>query len=109
VPLLKGENPQWRQSFLAEYFLEREYPNTPTFLAVRTPNAKLVKYPGHEEWTELFDLSIDPYEIRNLARDPAHAPLLSELATELERLSKELGYQVPPHADQADFNPEDPD
>ncbi|MGL5017805.1 MAG: sulfatase family protein, partial [Luteolibacter sp.] len=93
VPLLTGKETEWRKSFLAEYFIEREYPNTPTFLAVRTTHAKLVKYPGHEEWTELFDLSKDPYETRNLVRDPAHAPLLAELNAEMERLSKELAYQ----------------
>ena len=109
VPLLKGEDTEWRKSFLAEYFIEQEYPNTPTLLAVRTPNAKLVKYPGHEEWTELFDLSKDPYETRNLARDPEQAPLLAELGAEMERLSKELNYQIPQNADKADFNPTDPD
>jgi arylsulfatase A-like enzyme len=109
VPLLKGADTEWRKSFLAEYFLEREYPNTPTLLAVRTRNAKLVKYPGHDEWTELFDLAKDPYETRNLARDPEHAPLLAELGAEMARLSKEHVYQVPPHADKANFNPTDPD
>ena len=109
VPLLTGGRSEWRQSFLAEYFIEREYPNTPTLLAVRTSQAKLVKYPGRGEWTELFDLSNDPYETRNLARDPAHAPLLAELDAEMERLSGELGYRVPPQADKADFNPTDPD
>jgi arylsulfatase A-like enzyme len=109
VPLLTGAHTGWRESFLAQYFLEREYPNTPTWLAVRTPNAKLVKYPGHDEWTELFDLSKDPYETQNLARDPEHAPLLAELAAEMERLSKELAYRIPPQADKAGFNPKDPD
>ena len=108
VPLLMSTPTEWRKSFLAEYFLDREYPNTPTFLAVRTRDAKLVKYPGHEEWTELFDLSEDPYEIRNLAGDPAQAPLLAELAAEMGRLAKELNYQVPAHADKAEFNPKDP-
>ncbi len=109
VPLLTGTNTEWRKSFLAEYFLEREYPNTPTFLAVRTPSAKLVRYPGHDEWTELFDLSDDPYETRNLVLDPEHAPLLAELGAEMERLSKELAYRIPPQNEKADFDPEDPD
>lgn len=109
VPLLTGGNTEWRQSFLAEYFVEREYPNTPTLLAVRTPNAKLVKYPGHDEWTELFDLAEDPYETRNLARDPAHAAQRAELGAEMERLSKELAYRIPPQADKAGFSPKDPD
>ncbi len=109
VPLLTGTNTAWRKSFLAQYFVEREYPNTPALLAVRTLNAKLVKYPGHDEWTELFDLSKDPYETRNLARDPAHASLRAELDAELKRLSKELDYRIPPQADKAAFNPKDPD
>lgn len=109
VPLLTGADTEWRKSFLAEYFIEREYPNTPSLLAVRTRDAKLVKYPGHEEWTELFDLSKDPYETRNLARDPEHAPMLAKLGAEMERLSKELDYRIPPQADKADFNPDNPD
>lgn len=109
VPLLTGRETEWRTSFLAEYFLEREYPNTPTWFGVRTPVSKLVKYPGHDEWTEMFDLSKDPYETKNLARDPGHAGMRAELEAELERLTKELGYRTPPHADKADFNPTDPD
>lgn len=108
IPLLTGAQTEWRQSFLAQYFIEREYPNTPTFLAVRTRNAKLVKYPGHEEWTELFNLAADPYETRNLARDQANSPLMEKLSAEMEKLSKEVSYQIPPHADKADFNPKDP-
>lgn len=108
VPLLTGSSTNWRKSFLAQYFIERAYPNTPTFLAVRTPKAKLVKYPGHEEWTELFDLTTDPYEIRNLAGDPNHAGLLTKMSEEMDRLSKEVEYRVPPHVQKAEFNPADP-
>ena len=43
--------------------------------AVRTETAKLVRYPGHDEWTEVFDLTADPYELKNLVADPAHAAL----------------------------------
>jgi arylsulfatase A-like enzyme len=75
---------------------------------VRTRNAKLIKYPGNDEWTELIDLAKDPYETRNLARDPAHASLLAELDAEMQRLSKELGYRTPPQAPKTTFNPKDP-
>lgn len=108
VPLVNGNDHGWRTSFLAQYFLEKEYPNTPTFVALRTENGKLVQYPGREEWTELFGLKEDPYEIRNLAPDPGQSNLRAEMAAELERLSKEFQYGVPATADQSKFNPADP-
>ncbi len=37
--------------------------------AVRTPGSKLIVYPGHDEWTELFDLNANPYEKQNLTKD----------------------------------------
>lgn len=98
-PLLAGKRPAWRQSFFAEYFYERGFVGTPTLVAVRTTDAKLIKYPGREEWTELFDLSKDPYEIKNLAGDPAHKDLLTRMNAELERQVKATGYHVPAHAD----------
>ena len=40
-------------------------------LAVRTNTSKLIKYPGHDEWTEVFDLKNDPFELKNLVDDTA--------------------------------------
>ena len=40
-------------------------------LAVRTATHKLVTYPGRKDWTEVFDLTADPYEVRNLTGDAA--------------------------------------
>jgi arylsulfatase A-like enzyme len=91
VPLLQGEKPAWRQAFLYEYFFEPGLPATPAMLAVRTPANKLIVYPGHEEWTELFDLRTDPYEKSNLAKDPAHEALLTRLQTELLQQKKIFG------------------
>jgi len=98
-PLLAGGNPPWRQSFLAEYFYEARFPGTPTLAAVRTADAKLIKYPGRPEWTELFDLARDPYETRNLVRDPAHAGLLARMNAELEARMKATEYRYPDYAD----------
>jgi arylsulfatase A-like enzyme len=96
VPLLTGKNPEWRQSFLAEYFYENNF-GTPTILGIRTTHAKLVQYPGHPEWTEVYDLAVDAYEIKNLAAEPAQR---SPLAAELEAQIKATGYQVPANTDQ---------
>ncbi|MBI4602886.1 MAG: sulfatase-like hydrolase/transferase [Planctomycetes bacterium] len=104
-PLLEGKLDgtalAWRTSFLYEYFYERNF-FTPTVTAVRTESAKLIEYPGHGDWTELYDLKLDPYETRNLARDSAAKALRDALAAEHGRLSKELGYRVPEGADRPD-------
>lgn len=104
--LLAGE-PQakpFRESFFYEYFREGGQAgaarslggfNTPTMTALRTANRKLLKYRDHPEWTEMFDLSADPFELRNLARDPARATELAALEKEHGRLSRELGYRIP--------------
>ena len=49
----------------------RSWATPPPCVGIRTADAKLVKYPGHPEWTEVFDLTADPYELKNLAADPA--------------------------------------
>ena len=95
VPLLTGKNPAWRTSFLAEYFYEGNFP-TPTIVGVRTASAKLVKYPGHAEWTEVFDLAVDPYELKNLAADPTAT---ARLAAEFDAQVKATNYAEPPDMD----------
>jgi arylsulfatase A-like enzyme len=67
--------------------------------AVRTTDAKLIKYPGHDEWTEVFDLKADPYELKNLAADPAYADLRKQLEAEYAKLAKAIDFKVPDFAD----------
>lgn len=95
-PLAAGRKvADWRTSFLAEYFYENNFA-TPTIVGVRTEHAKLVKYPGHPEWTEVFDLTVDPYELRNLAGDAA---AMAKLNAELDAQVKATQYVVPPNMD----------
>jgi N-acetylglucosamine-6-sulfatase len=79
--------------------LENAFPQTPTFVAVRTKTAKLIKYPGHEDWTELFDLANDPYETKNLVAEPEHNAFLAHMNDELEKQVKATGFLVPDYAD----------
>jgi arylsulfatase A-like enzyme len=95
--LAAGQKPaNWRQSFLAEYFYE-EGVNVPTMVGVRTTSTKLVKYPGHDEWTEAFDLAVDPYELKNLSANP---DAMAKLNAEFDAQVKAVKYAVPPDADQ---------
>lgn len=95
-PLALGTKPEnWRKSFLAEYY--RELGDAPTMYGVRTEDAKMIVYPGRNEWTEVFDLKADLYEIRNLAKDANKA---AKLALELDAQVKAMEYEVPTRADE---------
>ena len=58
---------------------------------IRTNRHKLIEYvvDGRHAMTQLFDLTADPAETRNLAADPAHAALQASLKKELIRLRDE--------------------
>ena len=92
--LALGEKPPaWRTSFLAYY--HKELGDTPTCHGIRTTTHKLVRYPNVPEWTEVFDLTMDPYETKNLASDAA---LTARLTAELDGLMKSVSYSAPPKA-----------
>ncbi|MGL6097140.1 MAG: sulfatase-like hydrolase/transferase [Fimbriiglobus sp.] len=89
--LAAGRKPAgWRQSVFLEYY--KELGDVPTSHAVRTPTHKLVKYTGRPEWTEVFDLAADPYEIKNLAADAA---LTDKLEAELKTLIRAVDFTEP--------------
>jgi arylsulfatase A-like enzyme len=107
APLLRADRPAapFRTSFLYEYFRENggkgdnaKNPggyNTPTMTAVRTATHKLCRYRDRPEWTELFDLAADPFELKNLATDPAAAGVRKTLEAEHDALTAKLAYRVP--------------
>lgn len=97
-PLLEGRPADWRDAYFYAYFYESGF-RIPTVTAVRTNTAKLIRYPGHDEWTELFDLSADPYETRNLFGEPSAAELRARLEREYERRKEAVGFVVPAFAD----------
>jgi arylsulfatase A-like enzyme len=87
LPVLAGD-PSWRSDFLVEH-LEGTNP-VPTYCAVRSERWMYVRYTTGEE--ELYDLRADPYELENLAADPADRQVLADRR---ERL-RELCSPVPP-------------
>lgn len=99
APVLLGKTPpDWRKAFFYTYFFEQGF-TAPTTQAVRTESAKLIRYPDHPEWTEVFDLKADPFETKNLASEPRAAALRKSLEDEFERQQKAIGFSIPPFAD----------
>jgi N-acetylglucosamine-6-sulfatase len=93
VPLLKGEGRSWRTSFLAEYFSDSVWPRMVKmgYQAVRTDRHKYIRYVDLEGMDELYDLRADPYEMTNLAHDPASRPVLERMKAELAERLRETG------------------
>jgi N-acetylglucosamine-6-sulfatase len=86
VPLLRGYRVKWRDSFLAEYFREPNFPRTPTWRAIRNQRWKYIHYPDGEGGDELFDLTADPYELKNAAAEPRNGPVLASLKKNLDQI-----------------------
>ena len=82
--LAAGEElPDWRRELAYEYYWEYNYPHTPTTFALRTPRYKYVQYHGVWDLEELFDLTSDPRERRNLIDDPQHLSIKVDLRQRL--------------------------
>ena len=63
----------------------------PSIAGIRTATHKLICYyelTGADCW-ELFDLTADPDELHNLARDPRHAGLLNPLQARLRQAAQD--------------------
>jgi N-acetylglucosamine-6-sulfatase len=91
-PMLTNDTPSdWRKSFFYEYFKEPNFVS-PTVLALRTDTHKLITYPGNDEWTEIYDIANDPYELKNLVSD---ATLLRRLHSQLDAHQKGVHFTMP--------------
>jgi len=92
VPLLKAAPPDdWRTSFLIEYYTDTVFPRVLTmgYKAVRTQRYKYIHYTDLEGMDELYDLKVDPYEMKNLIDDPGAQSTLKQLKAELATFLKE--------------------
>jgi N-acetylglucosamine-6-sulfatase len=90
VPLMRGQGgSRGRNAFVVEWLgdhgADPEAP--PPYEGIHTSRYVYVEY--RNGWRELYDLARDPYELENLAEDPARTTLRTTLATELHRLLRE--------------------
>ena len=88
VPLLTGNQPDWRESVMVEFYT---YENPMPWMmdmdyrAVRTERYKYIHWVQHED--ELYDLATDSLELHNLAEEPSMANVVADLRKELGRLA----------------------
>jgi arylsulfatase A-like enzyme len=96
VPLLAGSAPSdWRKRLLLEHWSDGSIYDVPHYLAVRTgpgdtlPQRLYVQYYGNEADpdlvtdVELYDLTVDRYQLQSLHADPARAAERAALAAML--------------------------
>lgn len=94
VQLAKGEAvADWRTSFLYTYWRDL-VTAIPRITAVRTMDAMFADYPDGDSIQELYDLSKDPGEMKNLASLPESKPLKEKMEKELEHVMAEAGYKA---------------
>jgi N-acetylglucosamine-6-sulfatase len=91
LPLLQGENIDWRDHFLYEYQWEWNFPATPTLFAIRTDRFKYVHYQGTWDIDSFHDLRTDPYEQHNLISVPVYQEQIQALRAQLFRELEERG------------------
>jgi N-acetylglucosamine-6-sulfatase len=83
LPLLRGEDPVWRDHILYEYHWEWNFPATPTLFAIRTERFKYVFYHGVWDHNGFYDLKTDPHERHNLINVPAYQQQIAQLNRQL--------------------------
>ncbi len=92
-----GAEDTWRKSWYYEYNYEKQFPYTPNVRGVRTDEWKYIHYPTgvagkpDEHKAELYRISNDPEERRNLIDDPKQAGVVAQLKAELAKLMDEAG------------------
>jgi len=93
LSILNNENPNWRKSFLVEYYSDRVFPRVVKmgYKAVRTDRYKFIHYVDLDGMDELYDLQTDPYEIKNIIDDPSMDSVNRQMKEELNYLLMETG------------------
>ena len=86
IPLWQSKRPDWPSEALAECHGQRFYY---TQRIIWRDNYKYI-FNGFDE-DELYDLTVDPFEMRNLAQDPAFRAILETLASRMWEIMRETG------------------
>ncbi len=88
-PLLEGTKTEWRQSFLVEHRPDERpfsWVADMSYLMLRQNNLKYIHWLRYPDESELYDLSRDPYEQKNVMQNPDYKQMIPSLREEIRRL-----------------------
>jgi len=89
--VLAGNTPAgWRTDMYYRYYHYPADHRVQPHIGVRTLTHKLIHFNKIDQW-ELYDLTVDPREKRNLISEPGQQAKVAELKSRLMALKKELG------------------
>ncbi|MEM9825525.1 MAG: sulfatase [Planctomycetota bacterium] len=86
----KPDSP-WRDYFLYVYYWEKNFPQTPTQFALRGERFKYITYYGLWDTDELYDLTTDPGESKNLIHDPKYKSVAKKMERQLYDMLEDAG------------------
>lgn len=91
-PLVRGEPTVWREDWYYEHVYARPPQHQiPKCEDVRTVRWKYIRYTDFSPpYEQLFDLAADPREETDLARDPAHSGVLTQLRARCDHYHQTL-------------------
>ncbi|TWU33232.1 sulfatase family protein [Novipirellula artificiosorum] len=92
APFLRDAAIEGRREWFYEHTYNTKRPRRPIAKSegVRTERWKYIRYTEHDPpYEQLFDLTRDPGEQRNLASVPAHTDVLTDMRARCERLGQE--------------------
>lgn len=91
LAVLAGNTPAgWRTDMYYRYYHYPADHRVQPHIGVRTLTHKLIHFNKIDQW-ELYDLTVDPREKRNLISEPGQQAKVAELKSRLMALKKELG------------------
>ena len=94
LPLALGDDIEWRQDFIYEYFVDHAAVQTPTIFGLRTKQYSYMTYHGVWDNYELYDIVKDPEQRTNLLGDvvygQGYGPFVQHAARQLPDLAPTL-------------------
>ena len=89
--VLAGDTPgNWRTSMYYRYYHYPQDHKVQPHKGIRTLTHKLIHFSKIDQW-ELYDLTTDPHEMKNLIREPGQQAKVTELKAQMLALKKDLG------------------